>query len=565
MDRRFVLAIVLMMVVFIVPPLVMKRTPRTPARTVQPPPSKQPAPVAPPTSIGPAEAPSAAPATGPEDTVQVRSGLFRYGFSTRGGRLVLAEFAGYRSMRPDERGAPVQMLAPASQFQAMSLLLGSDTIAFRDLEFRASTPEVNVSGGPATLTWSARRDSTLGIEISYRFVPNDYRVEVRGRVVGLGATGGTLLIGMGPGPRNTESDSVEHSRELGVVTRNLRSEISSFASLKPGVTTTLTGPFSWVAVKNKYFVTAVVTSDTAAGTPGRISAVQMTATDRTHRTPESADVWASLGLSSDGQFGYSLYLGPMEYPRLRAIGQGFDDINPYGWAWLRPVIRPVAVGARWLLVAMHEKAGIAYGMGLVIFGVLIRIVLWPLNQRAMKASMAMQAIQPALKEIQEKYQNEPQRLQQEMFKLYKENKVNPFSGCWPLLLPWPVMIALFFVFQNTIELRGQAFLWIPDLARADPLYIIPVVMAVSMFGVTKIGQMGLPPNPQMKMMLYLMPAMMLVLFLNFASGLNLYYAVQNLTSIPQQWWVAKERLRKQPPAPPPAPPALPKSAKGGKR
>src|SRR4029453_11963636 len=125
--------------------------------------------------------------------------------------------------------------------------------------------------------------------------------------------------------------------------------------------------------------------------------------------------------------------------------------------------------------------------------------------------------------------------------------------CWPLLLPWPVLIALFFVFQNSIELRGQPFLWIPDLSRPDPIYIIPVLMALSMFGVTKVGQLGMPPNPQMKVMLYFMPVMMLVLFLNFASGLNLYYAVQNLASIPQQWWIAKERKKNAPPAPPARP------------
>ena len=119
---------------------------------------------------------------------------------------------------------------------------------------------------------------------------------------------------------------------------------------------------------------------------------------------------------------------------------------------------------------------------------------------------------------------------------------------------------MFFVFQNSIELRGQPFLWVPDLSRPDSLYIIPVVMAVSMFGVTKIGQVGLPPNPQMKVMLYVMPIMMLVLFLNFAAGLNLYYSVQNLASIPQQWWIAKGRLKTAPPAPPAPRPRI----KGGK-
>jgi len=113
-----------------------------------------------------------------------------------------------------------------------------------------------------------------------------------------------------------------------------------------------------------------------------------------------------------------------------------------------------------------------------------------------------------------------------------------------MLLPMPVLFALFFVFQNTIELRGASFLWLPDLARPDPLYIIPVVMGLSMFGLSKVGQMGMPPNPQARMMLYIMPVMMTFLFLNFASGLNLYYAVSNLASIPQQWMLARERQKR---------------------
>jgi YidC/Oxa1 family membrane protein insertase len=161
-------------------------------------------------------------------------------------------------------------------------------------------------------------------------------------------------------------------------------------------------------------------------------------------------------------------------------------------------------------------------------------------------------VQPLIKELQDKYKQEPQKLQQEMFKLYKEHNVNPFGGCWPMLLPWPILLALFFVFQNTIELRGASFLWLPDLSRPDPLYIIPVLMGISMYGLSKIGQLGVPPNPQMKMMVYMMPAMMTFLFLRFASGLNLYYTVMNLASLPQQLMLSRERLRRNP-APAPAP------------
>jgi len=158
--------------------------------------------------------------------------------------------------------------------------------------------------------------------------------------------------------------------------------------------------------------------------------------------------------------------------------------------------------------------------------------------------MAMQAIQPEMKVIQEKYKNDPPRQQQEMLKLYREHGANPLGGCLPMLIPMPVLFALFFVFANTIEFRGVSFLWLPDLSRADPYFIIPIVMGASMFVLSWLGQRGVPPNPQAKMMMYLMPGMFTFLFLRFSSGLNLYYAVSNLASLPQQWLISRERQRR---------------------
>jgi YidC/Oxa1 family membrane protein insertase len=193
---------------------------------------------------------------------------------------------------------------------------------------------------------------------------------------------------------------------------------------------------------------------------------------------------------------------------------------------------------------MHVNLRLAYGWVLVLFGVAVRTVLWPLNQKAMKSSMAMQALQPELKSLQDRYKSDPQKMQQEMMRLYKEHGVNPLGGCLPMLIPMPVLFALFFVFANTIEFRGVPFLWLPDLSRADPLFIIPLVMGLSMYALSKIGQVGMPPNPQATMMLYMMPVMFTVLFLRFSSGLNLYYAVSNLASLPQQWLIARQRLRR---------------------
>ncbi len=556
MERRVVWAILLMMVIAIAPAIFVKKPEgrpdarpggdSVPAAPVPPPPGQPAAPPARP----PVRPPAAAEALA-ADTVLVSSPLYTYGVSTRGARFVSATLRKYRTMAPGRSG-PAQLLPEDSDLLGVTLMHGRDTVDVGSWNFTPSSTSLSVQGRtPLRLSGAG---GTYAADLEYTFVPDEYRVDVSGRVSGIGPNGGLLLVGMGPGLVETEADSVENRRELALVTRRGSTERTSFADLEPGQATTLSGPFEWAAIKSKYFVTAVLGFDSAGAKLGGVTAV---APPDAGESPSQAKVRLSLPVGPDGGFSYSLYAGPMEYERLRRIGHDFDDVNPYGWPGFRTLVRFFAVPTRWLLVWMHESLGLAYGIVLVVFGILVRIILWPLNQKAMRASMQMQAIQPLMKELQDRHKDNPQQLQQEMFKLYKEHSVNPFGGCWPMLLPMPVLFALFFVLQGSIELRGTSFLWLPDLSRPDPLYIIPLIMGVSMYVLTKVGQFGMEPNPQMKMMLYFMPVMMTVLFVNFPSGLNLYYAVSNIASVPQQWMLARERMKRNvpaPPAPPPAPP-----------
>ncbi|MEO8200013.1 MAG: membrane protein insertase YidC [Gemmatimonadota bacterium] len=551
MDRRVIWAIVAMMIIAIVPSFFLKRPARPPVTSSvtqpqSPADSSLPANPAIPDVAGVGVPVEDTGSTA--DTVRVTSDIYEYDIATVGGRMAAITLPRYKSMALVDRGQPVQIMHPSSDLLGLAVLAGRDTLHLDRWVFTPSSTRVTVSG-PTTLTLTAARGGVT-VTLTYSFRPDDYQFGLQGQITGLGPNGGVLLVGMGPGIRNVEADSLDNHRSLGLVTESNGATATPFHKLKPGQTTALPGPFNWVAIKSKYFVTAVFALDS---TLPRISGVTATAPVTASKSPTLADIKLSLPLGAEGRFKYDIYAGPMEYKRLSRIGHDFDDVNPYGWPGLRTVIRPVAVAVRWLLVWMHEHLNLAYGVVLVCFGVMIRLILWPLNQKAMRSSMAMQAIQPQLKEIQDKYKNEPQKLQQEMFKIYKENGVNPFGGCWPLLIPMPVLFSLFFVLGNTIELRGVPFLWLPDLSRADPYYIVPVLMGLSMFVLSKVGSRGMPPNPQTKIMLYVMPVMMTVLFISFASGLNLYYAVQNTASIPQQWLLARERMRRNP-QPPPAPP-----------
>jgi YidC/Oxa1 family membrane protein insertase len=257
----------------------------------------------------------------------------------------------------------------------------------------------------------------------------------------------------------------------------------------------------------------------------------------------------------DGRFAFDLYAGPQSWSQLRAVGHDLENVNPYG-GWI-PGVQPFAAICLRVLLWIRQTFNVSYGWVLIIFGIAVRLLLWPLNQSAMRSSLKMQRIQPELSEVQKKYKNEPEKQREAIVKLYQQHGMSPFSpvmGCLPALLPMPVLFALFFVFQNTIEFRGVSFLWLPDISLHDPYYIMPVVMGLTMLLLSWIGMRAAPPNPQTKMMSYMMPAMMTAVLWRFASGLNLYYAVQNIAALPQQLLLTRERMKAAPPAAAPTPP-----------
>ena len=547
-DRKLLLALALIMVIAFLPTYLLKRN--------QPPPKPAPvsvtadgmAPVPVVVPQGAAAAPAGAGTSqplGPEDTVVVRSSLYRYGISTRGGRIISSQFLQYVTLVDSGKRGTLELLPAADGLLGGLLVSDKDTLHLDQVVFSASTDSLDVTQGPATLTLRGQ-SGPYAIDMIYTFSPTDYRINSSGKIRGLGPVGGTLLVSLGNGFRQTEASAQDNAISSGIVTKQEKTNVTLFSKLKPRIVTPISGPFEWVAVKSKYFVAGFFAYDSSGqGIKGNIGGVQAFVAD-TQSTVTRAQVVASLAVPSEGSFHWSMYLGPMEYDRLSHMGRDFDDVNPYGWAWLRPVIRPIAVVIRTIFVWMHSALGLGYGLVIVMFGLMVRILTWPLNRIALRSMARMQTVQPLITALQDRYKDNPQQLQAETFKLYKEHNVNPFGGCWPMLLPYPLLVAVFFVLAYTIEVRGQTFLWLPDLARADPLYIIPVLMAGSMFVVSKIGQMGLPPNPQTKMMTWLMPVIMLVFFGRFASGLNLYYTIQNLASIPQQWLVVKERMKAKP-------------------
>ena len=537
MERRLILAISLMIVVAVVPSFFIKQKPRPAATTRLAPESAGAAPgvrAATPQAgaqIISMEAPTAAVAA-VGDTVSLGTPRATYSFSTIGAGIARAEFPAYLSYGAGQSRAPVNLVRAGDRLLAYRLVVGADTVRLDTLPF-------SVGHSGETALFRATKGA-LRFSVAYARTPDrNYQLDVTGVITGLEGQGALLLIGLGTGFANVEADSNANYRSYGVVGRLTSPVEKSFSKVAAGEVAALEGPFDWIAVKSKYFIGALLSADSAK--PDFGGAVMIGGL-RPNRTATHTQAWATRLIGADGRFQFSLYLGPQEYRELHAVGRQLDRASPYGWIF-KPIVMPVSVWITQLLLWMHQFLNLGYGMVLILFGVLVRLALWPLNQKAMMSSVAMQSIQPLMKDIQTRYKDDPTRQQQETMKLYKEHKVNPLGGCLPMLLPFPIMIALFFVFQNTIEFRGVSFLWLPDLSLRDPYYIIPLLMGASMWALSKLGQIGMPPNPQAKMMTTIMPIVMTFMFLNFASGLNLYYAVSNLVSLPQQYLINQARQR----------------------
>ncbi|MEX2608852.1 MAG: membrane protein insertase YidC [Gemmatimonadota bacterium] len=478
------------------------------------------------------------------DTVWVESPLYRYGFSTRGAGLLSLQVLGHNDYSEDleeEERPPVELVPEGRTLVRPRMRVGEQVLDLAALEFQvepAGGLQLGEGAGPDTLrfTWNGP-DGRAQLVLGYAFRSSEYVVDSWVYLTGVGDVPQRLLLDLGPTLASNEANPDEDIRERAMVVNGSREGIQSTPLRSVDEATVREGPFHWVALRSKYFVVAVL-----RGQDGTVplSSVEVTPGD----SAATANLTAYLNRGSDrAAFSYRLYLGPQDPGRLAAVGYDFGDVNQLGWRFLRPIIQPVARFVTWALLEMHNVLGLGYGWVLILFGVLIRVVLWPLNAKAARSQLKTMELQPRIKEIQTKHKGNPEQTQKEMMRLYKEEGFNPMGGCLPVLIPFPVLIALFFVFQATIEFRGVDFLWLPDLSRPDPYYLLPVLLGVSMFLMQWVMRPVAGDNPQMKMMMYFMPIFMTVIFLNFASGLNLYYATMNLASIPQQILTVRERKR----------------------
>jgi len=297
------------------------------------------------------------------------------------------------------------------------------------------------------------------------------------------------------------------------------------------------GHTGFVAVHNKYFVGAIVPQGDNQG-PAKVWRAVSNVPDEPSMGGEIL-VQRTRGLAADA-VGYDVYVGPLDFHRLKSHEIGIENIVDLGWTWVRPLSR----GILDLLIWLHGLIP-NYGIVIVLFSLAINTLFFPLTYKSTKSMRDMAALKPRLDSLKEKYKKEPQKMSEATMKLYKEAGVNPLAGCLPLLLQMPIFFALYAVLFHTIELRQAPFFgWIRDLSQPDVLFhlpfalpfigtgisLLPIVMGITSFFQSKATMV----DPNQKAMIYMMPVMMTFIFFTMPSGLVLYWLISNLYTIGQK-------------------------------
>ncbi len=309
----------------------------------------------------------------------------------------------------------------------------------------------------------------------------------------------------------------------------------------------------WAAIRTKYFALALIPRTAPArGALFSGSTAFLPGTD-TRLKSYAMELQMPVARQGNTVQEFDLYLGPLALDKVKALGVNLEAIMNWGWAPVKPFSRLVL----WALVWLHQFVS-NYGVVIIIFSILVKIILHPLTKKSYESMKQMQVLQPKMTELREKYGKDPQKMNTEMMKLYQEYGVNPLGGCLPMLLQMPLLYALFIVFRSTIEFRQAPFFgWISDLSAPDSIFmlpfsiplfgnsvnVLPLIMGVTMF----IQQKMSVTDPKQKAMVYMMPVLFTMMFNSFPSGLNLYYTLFNVFSIAQQKYISKTPATLAPP------------------
>jgi YidC/Oxa1 family membrane protein insertase len=538
-NRRILYATVLSVGIlvlwqFLFPPKKEEAPPATApqAAAPAPAPAQGPVPAAP---AVPAPAPDA-----PEEVVTLAGDGFRATFTSHGGALKSLVLEGHKFRREQEkkdvqidlvrvaRGQPFPFAVVASPE-----LGGAQDLA-TDPGGRAPMRVVSRSADAVAFEG---RVGTLNVTKSFRLTGKPYEIAVDIEVTGASTAGGMAVLFPGYTPPDASKGGMFSGPPLDVEQPVCRAgdDTERFDLASKDAGEKLPGAVEWIGVDAGYFI--------AAAHPKEPLGTCVFA-----RGPEQGTGLAALYVPVEGgerRISLIVYGGPKDLDLLRGYGRAFDTAINYG-----AMASPFAFFARILLYVMRwlEKVANNWGVAIILLTLLVKVLLYPLTAKSMKSMNEMRKLQPEIEKLKAKFAGDREKLNQATMHLYQQHKVNPLGGCLPMLVQLPIWFALYATLQTSVELYREPFLWMKDLTRHDPYFILPIAMGLSSFLMQKISPQP-ADNTQAKMMLYFMPGFFTILMLFVPGGLTLYIFVNNVLSIAQQQWLMKRAAAAAAPAP----------------
>ena len=464
------------------------------------------------------------------ETFIVSTDLLKATISAQGGDLVELELLRYKEHGNKDKN--FFLFEAKHQYMAQSGLIGEGLPTHRSIFKRVEGP-TELAEGANELKIRLEADAADGVKVTkiLTFKRGSYLVDVAWEIANGSAKafaphayfqlqrndvapeGETMMVSTFTGPAvYTEAEKYQK-----IAFGDIASDKAKFAK---------TADNGWLAMVQHYFVSAWVPKDK---TP-REYYMRKLEGGNSFQAGLIVPV-AEIAPGAKGETSVSLYAGPQEQAALKELSPGLDLVVDYGW------LTVVAAPIFWALQAIHGIVG-NWGWAIIVLTVILKGIFFPLSAASYKSMAKMKLLTPRLTQLKERFGDDKQRLNQEMMKMYQTEKVNPLGGCLPILVQIPVFIALYWVLLGAVEMRDAPWtMWIHDLASPDPYFILPVIMIISMFVQTKLNPT--PPDPIQAKVMMAMPLIFGVMFLWFPAGLVLYWVVNNILSIAQQWQITR--------------------------
>ena len=468
------------------------------------------------------------------EKITVTTDVVKAQIDTLGGVITYLELLNYRDGQNEAKNTVLFDHAGAKTYLGQTGLVGQSAAGVlpnHTTPFVAKPGVRTLDGGSQVQVVLEAEQGGVKVTKTYTFKKGDYVIDVRHDVTNLSAApvqpsvyyqiahdgnepeGSSWFMPMYTGP--TLYTAEDHYQKL------------TFSEIEKGTVEHSTkSDNGWIALSQHFFVSAFIPQDKAQ---------REIFTKKLGSNLYAIGTVVPMGAVAPGATASAsarLYSGPQDEKKLEAIAPELDRVKDYGMftIFAKPIF--------WVIHQLQSIIG-NWGWTIVAFTVLIKLLFFPLSAAGYRSMAKIRVVTPKLQAIRERYKGDPMKLNQATMELYKSEKINPLGGCLPMLVQMPVFIALYYVLQASVEMRGAPWMgWITDLTKADPYGILPVIYAVSMFVSMKLNPQ--PADPMQAKMMLFMPLLFSVMFFFFPSGLVLYWVVNNLISIAQQWVITKK-------------------------